>query len=116
MDAFDFFLLVFVLSDVARQFDTSVKVVSWALTLTLALRVVGALLFGRLADRDPTGRACRQIAWRLWNRPGTAGGRRRPRPRAACGTRAGSQGDSDGGGDSARVDTMVQWPRFSIHG
>ena len=51
MDAFDFFLLVFVLSDVAKQFDTSVKVVSWALTLTLALRVVGALLFGRLADR-----------------------------------------------------------------
>ena len=27
------------------------KVVSWAITLTLALRVVGALLFGRLADR-----------------------------------------------------------------
>jgi MFS transporter, SHS family, lactate transporter len=51
IDAFDFFLLVFVLGDVARQFDTSVAVVSWALTLTLALRVVGALLFGRLADR-----------------------------------------------------------------
>ena len=51
IDAFDFFLLVFVLGDVARQFETSVAVVSWALTLTLALRVVGALLFGRLADR-----------------------------------------------------------------
>jgi SHS family lactate transporter-like MFS transporter len=51
IDAFDFFLLVFVLSDIAKEFNTSVAVVSWALTLTLALRVVGALLFGRLADR-----------------------------------------------------------------
>jgi SHS family lactate transporter-like MFS transporter len=51
IDAFDFFLLVFVLGDIARQFDSTVTVVSWALTLTLALRVVGALLFGRLADR-----------------------------------------------------------------
>ena len=51
IDAFDFFLLVFVLGDIAKEFDSSVAVVSWALTLTLALRVVGALLFGRLADR-----------------------------------------------------------------
>jgi MFS transporter, SHS family, lactate transporter len=51
IDAFDFFLLVFVLGDIARQFDSSIAVVSWALTLTLAFRVVGALLFGRLADR-----------------------------------------------------------------
>ncbi len=51
IDAFDFFVLVFVLGDVAREFGTTVTVVSWALTLTLALRVVGALLFGRLADR-----------------------------------------------------------------
>jgi MFS transporter, SHS family, lactate transporter len=51
IDAFDFFLLVFVLGDIAKQFDSSITVVSWALTLTLALRVVGALLFGRLADR-----------------------------------------------------------------
>jgi SHS family lactate transporter-like MFS transporter len=51
IDAFDFFLLVFVLGDIARQFDSSITVVSWALTLTLAFRVVGALLFGRLADR-----------------------------------------------------------------
>jgi len=51
IDAFDFFLLVFVLGDIAKQFNSSVTVISWALTLTLALRVVGALLFGRLADR-----------------------------------------------------------------
>ena len=51
IDAFDFFLLVFLLGDIARQFNSTVQVVSWALTLTLALRVVGAVLFGRLADR-----------------------------------------------------------------
>ena len=51
IDAFDFFLLVFLLGDVAKQFHTTVSVVSWALNLTLGFRVVGALLFGRLADR-----------------------------------------------------------------
>lgn len=51
IDAFDFFLLIFVMADIAKEFGSTVKVVSWAITLTLALRVVGALLFGRLADR-----------------------------------------------------------------
>ena len=51
IDAFDFFLLVFVLGDIAKEFDTTVSEVSWALNLTLGFRVVGALLFGRLADR-----------------------------------------------------------------
>jgi SHS family lactate transporter-like MFS transporter len=51
MDAFDFFLLIFVMGDIAKEFGSTVKVVSWAITLTLGLRVVGALLFGRLADR-----------------------------------------------------------------
>ena len=51
IDAFDFFLLVFLLGDIAKQFDTTISVVSWALNLTLGFRVVGALLFGRLADR-----------------------------------------------------------------
>ena len=51
IDAFDFFLLIFVMGDIAKEFGSSVKVVSWAITLTLGLRVVGALLFGRLADR-----------------------------------------------------------------
>lgn len=50
IDAFDFFLLVFLMGDIARQFDTTVAAVSWALTLTLSFRVVGAVLFGRLAD------------------------------------------------------------------
>jgi SHS family lactate transporter-like MFS transporter len=51
LDAFDFFILLFVMGDIAKEFHSTVTVVSWAITLTLALRVVGALLFGRLADR-----------------------------------------------------------------
>ena len=51
LDAFDFFLLVFVLTDVAKDFGTEKKTVALALTLTLACRPVGALIFGRLADR-----------------------------------------------------------------
>jgi len=51
LDAFDFFLLVLVLTDIAKEFGTSVKIASWAITLTLMMRPVGAFLFGRLADR-----------------------------------------------------------------
>jgi MFS transporter, SHS family, lactate transporter len=51
LDAFDFFLLVFVLTDVAREFGVGRPSVAVALTLTLALRPLGAFLFGRLADR-----------------------------------------------------------------
>jgi MFS transporter, SHS family, lactate transporter len=50
LDAFDFFLMVFVFEDIAREFDTSVPVVAWAVTLTLAARFVGAFIFGRAAD------------------------------------------------------------------
>src|SRR6202453_1752211 len=51
LDAFDYFLLVLVLTDIAKEFDVSVKTLSWATTLTLAMRPVGAFVFGRLADR-----------------------------------------------------------------
>jgi len=51
LDAFDFFLLVFVVKDVARDFSATVPAVLVAVTLTLALRPLGAFLFGRLADR-----------------------------------------------------------------
>ncbi len=51
LDAFDFFLLVFVLDDVARTFHSSTTEVSLGILLTLAARPLGALLFGRLADR-----------------------------------------------------------------
>ena len=51
LDALDFFLLVFVLKDVAAEFATSVTTVTVAVTLTLACRPIGAFIFGRLADR-----------------------------------------------------------------
>jgi len=51
LDAFDFFLLVFVLKDVANEFGVEKELVTWALFLTLAFRPLGAFIFGRLADR-----------------------------------------------------------------
>jgi SHS family lactate transporter-like MFS transporter len=51
LDAFDFFILVFVLKDVAREFHTDVETVTYAIFLTLAARPIGALLFGLAADR-----------------------------------------------------------------
>src|ERR1700759_814773 len=51
LDAFDFFLMVFVIKDVAHSFGAGKDDIAWALTLTLALRPVGAFIFGRLADR-----------------------------------------------------------------
>jgi SHS family lactate transporter-like MFS transporter len=51
LDAFDFFLLVFVIPDIAKDFKVGVPAITVAVTLTLALRPVGAFIFGRLADR-----------------------------------------------------------------
>ena len=51
LDAFDFFIMVFVLDAVARSFGVTVATTTWAITVTLACRVVGAWGFGRLADR-----------------------------------------------------------------
>jgi SHS family lactate transporter-like MFS transporter len=51
LDAFDFFLLVFVIKDIAAEFHVGIGAVAIALTLTLGLRPVGAFIFGRLADR-----------------------------------------------------------------
>jgi len=51
LDAFDFFILVFVLSDLADYFHRSMTEVSLAIMLTLAVRPAGALLFGWLAEK-----------------------------------------------------------------
>jgi MFS transporter, SHS family, lactate transporter len=51
LDAFDFFLLVFVLKDVTKEFGVEENQVALAITLTLACRPLGAFIFGRLADR-----------------------------------------------------------------
>jgi SHS family lactate transporter-like MFS transporter len=51
LDAFDFFIMAFVLREVAATFGAPIGSVAFAITLTLACRAVGAYLFGRLADR-----------------------------------------------------------------
>ena len=51
LDAFDFFVLVFVLKDIAKGFQVDNSAIALALTLTLAFRPLGAFIFGRLADR-----------------------------------------------------------------
>ncbi|QBQ97369.1 MFS transporter [Paraburkholderia pallida] len=51
LDAFDFFLMVFVLKDIATEFNTQIPAVAFAITITLAMRPIGALIFGRLADK-----------------------------------------------------------------
>jgi MFS transporter, SHS family, lactate transporter len=51
LDAFDFFILVFVMEDIAKEFGTDIKDVTFAIFLTLAARPLGALIFGLAADR-----------------------------------------------------------------
>ena len=51
LDALDFFLLIFCIPAIAGGFHARVEQVAEAVFLTLALRPVGALLFGAAADR-----------------------------------------------------------------
>jgi len=51
LDAFDFFLVVFALTAIARDFGTTDAAIALSITVTLAFRPVGAFLFGLLADR-----------------------------------------------------------------
>src|SRR3954468_16595447 len=51
LDAFDFFILVFCVSALATQFHAKVSEVSEEIFWTLAMRPVGAFLFGMMADR-----------------------------------------------------------------
>jgi MFS transporter, SHS family, lactate transporter len=51
LDAFDFFILVFCVSALAAQFHMKASEVLEANFLTLAMRPVGAFLFGRMADK-----------------------------------------------------------------
>src|SRR5438045_7554866 len=51
LDAFEFFLLTFVIVPMARDFGTSIAELSYAITLTLAMRPIGAFIFGLLGDR-----------------------------------------------------------------
>jgi SHS family lactate transporter-like MFS transporter len=51
LDAFDFFLVVFLVDTLAANFHVGKKEIVFTITLTLAMRPLGALLFGSLADR-----------------------------------------------------------------
>ena len=51
MDAFDYFIVILVYADIAKDFGTSLTRMAFLTTVTLAMRPVGALLFGLWADR-----------------------------------------------------------------
>jgi SHS family lactate transporter-like MFS transporter len=50
-DAFDFFVLIFVIGDVAKSFGKSRPEIALTITLALAVRPLGAIIFGVMADR-----------------------------------------------------------------
>jgi MFS transporter, SHS family, lactate transporter len=51
LDAFDFFILTLIIDDVARAFGRTRPDIAFALTATLAMRPIGAIVFGIMADR-----------------------------------------------------------------
>ena len=50
-DAFDFFILTYVLKDVAKEFHEPIPNIAFALTASLMMRPIGAFVFGLMADR-----------------------------------------------------------------
>src|SRR5260221_7925866 len=50
LDAFDFFIMIFVVRDVAKEFGTDITAGTYSVWLTLAMRPVGAFLFRLMAD------------------------------------------------------------------
>jgi MFS transporter, SHS family, lactate transporter len=51
LDAFDFFIVVMTLTAIAQEFGRSDAEIALSVTLTLAFRPIGALIFGLMADR-----------------------------------------------------------------
>jgi len=51
LDAFDFFVVVFLYDTLAHQFGVPKKSIVFTVTATLAMRPLGALLFGLMSDR-----------------------------------------------------------------
>lgn len=51
LDAFDFFIFVLCLTAIAADFKTTVHAVAFGISLTLAMRPLGALVFGWLAEK-----------------------------------------------------------------
>ena len=51
LDAFDFFVVIFLVDTLAANFHVGKASIVWTISIALAMRPVGALLFGSLADR-----------------------------------------------------------------
>jgi MFS transporter, SHS family, lactate transporter len=51
LDAFDFFVVIFLVDTLAANFHVEKRAIVWTISIALAMRPVGALLFGSLADR-----------------------------------------------------------------
>src|ERR1700731_3833605 len=51
LDAFDFFLVVFALTAIAKDFHKTDAQMALTIAVTLAFRPIGALIFGLMADR-----------------------------------------------------------------
>ena len=51
LDAFDFFVVIFLVDTLAANFHVDKKAIVWTISIALAMRPVGALIFGALADR-----------------------------------------------------------------
>src|SRR5579862_7410460 len=51
LDAFDFFVVIFLVDSLATHFQVEKKAIVWTISIALAMRPVGALLFGAFADR-----------------------------------------------------------------
>ena len=62
LDAFDFFILIFVMPAVAKEFHRPISHIAFTITATLALRPLGALVFGWIADRYASSAQPRKLA------------------------------------------------------
>jgi len=51
LDAFDFFILTFILAPVAKDFGTGIPAIAFTISASLFTRWIGAIIFGLLADR-----------------------------------------------------------------
>jgi SHS family lactate transporter-like MFS transporter len=51
LDAFDFFVVIFLVDTLAANFHVEKKTIVWTISIALAMRPGGALIFGSLADR-----------------------------------------------------------------
>src|SRR6266481_6806946 len=51
LDAFDFFILTLVIDDIAKSFGKTRPDIALTLTVALAARPIGAVIFGIMADR-----------------------------------------------------------------